>query len=122
MEEGKSEIEIAKALRLSFPTWKRIREEDPKAYSAWAAGRAEEEVHLVEKLKEAVTDKSINAIPCMFLLKTRHGYRENSPIDQKDQQGAQININLPASLSIDQYSKLIHTKPSKRLGNGGGSD
>jgi hypothetical protein len=47
----------------------------------------------------------------MFLLKTRHYYREMGPVDGADDGRVNISINLPASLDPDTYEKLIEITP-----------
>jgi hypothetical protein len=41
----------------------------------------------------------------MFLLKARHGYREGDQSEMGNK--VSVTFNLPASLSLDQFHKVI---------------
>lgn len=101
---GVRESEIARALGMSMPTWRRIREEDPKAAEAYQEAKAVELDSLVGKLYEKAMDGDSAA--AMFLLKSRHGYRDHGPADGDDSR-VNINLTLPTSLDPDKYQRLI---------------
>ena len=50
----------------------------------------------------------------MFLLKSRHGYRDRGDTDTGSQPGVQVTISLPASLDPAAYAKLIEAVPVDR--------
>lgn len=101
---GVSEVDICKSLGISFPTWKRLKEDDPAALEALDEARREEESQLVGVLYEAATnDKNLTA--CMFLLKARHGYREGA--DRIDATQVNVKITLPGAKDPVQYLKEI---------------
>jgi hypothetical protein len=105
---GVQETVLAKALGLDYRTWQRIRAEDPQAKAAYEEARALER----DKLVGALYEKALkgDGPAAMFLLKTRHAYREQGPADG-EQQGAQVNINLPASMTPEQWEKLVNVTP-----------
>lgn len=102
---GVKETEIAKALGMSFQTWKKIREENPEAKQAWEEAKAVECDALVGKLYDKAMDGDSSA--AMFLLKARHGYRDHGATDASDASRVNLVFNLPAPLSPDQYGKLV---------------
>jgi len=123
---GVQETVIAAALGMDAKTWKRIREEDPEAKAAWEEARAAEQDALVGSLfRQAIGapaehDEDGNVIRAelspfapagMFLLKARHGYRDNGPGDAGEAR-AVVHINLPAPLNPEQFARLIETTPA----------
>lgn len=101
---GVSEVDITKALGISFPTWKRIKEEDEQALEALEEARREEESELVGVLYEAATkDKNLTA--AMFLLKARHGYKEGA--EQVNANQVNVKITLPGSMEPHEYLKEV---------------
>ncbi|TXM65875.1 hypothetical protein FV226_24320 [Methylobacterium sp. WL12] len=116
------EIDLARALGVSFKTWRRIREEDPAANEAWVEARAVEEGELVgllmreargvpaefdENGKQVRAERPPYPAAAMFLLKTRHAYRDNGPADGAADTGPRIVINLPGPMSRDEWSKSL---------------
>ena len=101
---GVSEVDITKALGISFPTWKRLKEEDEQALEALEEARREEESELVGVLYEAaVKDKNLTA--AMFLLKARHGYKEGA--DKIDATQVNVKITLPGAKDPVQYLEEV---------------
>ncbi len=48
----------------------------------------------------------------MFLLKARHSYRDQGPTDGSgDGARVAVQINIPAPLSSEAYSKLVKISP-----------
>lgn len=95
--------QIAKGLRIDFGTLRRLRDEDQElaqmVEETLEAERAELHGVLYE---QAVNGRNI--IAAMFLLKTRHGYRENTPVD------VAVNGNvimLPAPATPEDYAKMF---------------
>src|SRR5690349_19055070 len=93
---GVREVEVARALGMSWHVWKRIREEDPEANKAWAEAKAIEADTLVSAMfnmavgAPAEYDADGNVIraetkpdpwAAAFLLKARHGYRDTGAAD-----------------------------------------
>lgn len=123
---GVQETVLAKALGLDVKTWRKIRTEDPDAKAAWEEARATEEDRLVGELfaqavgRPAQYDAEGNVIQAeqkpnpsaaMFLLKTRHGYREQGPADGDDSPRVNLTFNLPAPLEPEQWQKLVQAHP-----------
>jgi len=107
---GVSEVDICKSLGISFPTWKRLKQEDEKALEALEESRCEEESQLVGVLYEAaVKDKNITA--AMFLLKARHGYREGDQSKVANQVNVQITV--PGAMNEKEYQKLMQVQHEK---------
>ncbi|MCC5906997.1 MAG: hypothetical protein JJU13_12355 [Balneolaceae bacterium] len=101
---GVSEVDITKALGISFPTWKRLKSEDEQALEALEEARREEESELVGVLYEAATkDKNLTA--AMFLLKARHGYKEGA--EQVNANQVNVKITLPGAMNENEYQKLV---------------
>ncbi|MEX0906250.1 MAG: hypothetical protein WD604_14540 [Balneolaceae bacterium] len=103
-KRGVSEVDIASALGMSYKTWKRIKDENPEAAQAIREARMKEESELVGVLYEAATtDKNLTA--AMFLLKTRHGYKEGA--EQLNANQVNVQITLPGAKSEAEYKKLV---------------
>ena len=75
---------IARSLGINPVTFRQLRKRDPKVHEAYEVGRAIEEDQLFKKLKDAAEGGSIAS--AMFLLKTRHGYRETGPREGEEVQ------------------------------------
>ncbi len=128
---GVKETLLAKALGMSFETWKRIRTDDPEAKAAWQEAKAIEHDRLASELlrqaygSPAEYDEGGNVIrdevkpdkTCLlFALKSRHGYRDFGPDEAgAADAGSRVNIvlNLPAALSREDYGKLIELRPNE---------
>jgi len=109
-ERGVNETDICKALDISFPTWKRLKEEDEQAMQALQEARRKEEAELVGVLYEAATvDKNLTA--AMFLLKARHGYKEGA--DQRQAQQLNVKISVPGAMNEDEYENLIEVQQNE---------
>lgn len=101
---GVNEVDIVKALGISYPAWLRIKDEDEKARQALDEARRKEEAELVGVLYEAaVNEKNLTA--AMFLLKARHGYKEGSERVQANQ--VNVKITLPGAKDPVQYLKEV---------------
>lgn len=112
--KGCSEISIAKGLGVSGPTWQRWRDEYPELLEAWQKGRAIEHDKLFNVLFRAAT-KDKNIIAAMFLLKARHGYRENA--DFTVQNKVSVTFEVPGALNPDVYEAEVIKKaiPKSKL-------
>ncbi len=112
---GAKETEIAAELGLNWRTFRRIKNEDEAAADALAEGRAREHDELVGLLLGKA--RQGDAPSAMFLLKARHGYREQGPADGAGE-GARVQINLPTSTSPDQWERMVNVTPGKVEGSG----
>ena len=111
---GVNEVGIAQALGVDFRTWQRIRDEDPETKAVYQEARKAEEGKLVGVLFDKAVNKQ-DSVAAIFLLKARHGYRDQGPSDAGDTTRPTININIPAPLAPDQYARLIEVAPSAAL-------
>ena len=119
---GVREIDVAKALGMSYRTWKKLRDADPEAKAAWLEAKSIEHDTLYGHAYEIATDPKHPARPTMlmFLLKARHDYRDHGPTDGAEA-GVNINLTLPPALDPKQYEKLLEAgrlNTSKALENG----
>lgn len=110
--QGNSEKTIAKALGISHDTWPKWKDTKyPELGEALQRGRAIEHDQLVGALFDtAINGKGAQAVTAaIFLLKARHGYRENEPLDQG---GPQVNITfeLPGSVDPKTYEAQVLKK------------
>ncbi len=105
-QRGCREVDICRACGVSFPTWQRIKGEDAKAVDALEEGRGIEHEALVGALYEQAMMG--NVIAAMFLLKTRHGYREGFTVEHNS--NVKITFELPGALSPGQYGQVIEGK------------
>ena len=119
---GISEISIAKALGVSRHIWEGWRDNFPLIQAAWEEGRGIEHDKLFNVLFEAAT-KSGNLVAAMFLLKTRHGYRENQDITIQNK--VAVTFEVPGALPANVYEaevlkRVIPKTKMKELINGNG--
>lgn len=102
---------VAAGLVTSADTLRRWMTEDPELQEAFDRGREVERHALHNLLFKQATEKG-NVAAAMFLLKSRHGYREG---DQGDF-GNRVNItfNLPAALPLADYQVIEHAGGNDR--------
>ena len=112
--DGHGQYGICKAIPITFPTWQRWLKDYPEVKEAWRRGLATEEHFLVSKLREQAEKQ---AVPCIFLLKAKHGYQEGQA-PQTDQR-VQIAVTLPAALPADQYKPGITVNTTAIEGGNG---
>jgi hypothetical protein len=94
--------EIAQSIGMSPTTFIERKKESPALQAALDAGRAIEHQQLHNALHTAAMNGNI--VAAIFLLKTRHGYREQ---DSARDVASQVVINLPGALPLDQFTKTI---------------
>jgi hypothetical protein len=98
--EGKSLIGISKAFGISPDTLRRWFDDNEMLRVAVDWGRDAERYALHEMLRDQALNKG-NAVASMFLLKSRHGYREG---DQSQENGrVNITFNMPAAMTPEQF-------------------
>ncbi|MDA3896065.1 MAG: hypothetical protein PF482_07960 [Desulfobacteraceae bacterium] len=116
---GHKQISIAKALGVSYDTYLRWKEDHAEIQEALDQGLAAEHDLLVGSLLEsAIKQKNVTA--AIFLLKARHGYRENKEIHANRPQ-ITINFELPGAVTPNVYEaeilkKSIPKKDLKKIG------
>lgn len=108
VRQGKSEVSIARALRINYRTWARVKAEDERIASALAETRKFEEDELVGLLMDKARAGDTTSI--IFALKGRHGYRDNG-MAKDGIEKVNVNIVLPAAQpSLSDYMKVIGAK------------
>jgi hypothetical protein len=113
---GFSKRGIAAHFSVSLHILQRWLDEDEELQESFNVGRDQERFALHNALyRRAMTGDGPSA---MFLLKSRHGYREGDQADQANR--VQITFNLPGALKAEDYGngKVIDGNDSaKRLPN-----
>lgn len=94
--------EIAQSLGMAASTFIERKKENPALQAALDAGRAVEHEQLHNALHTAAM--AGNIVAAIFLLKARHGYREQ---DSGRDAPSQVVINLPGAMPLDQFAKTI---------------
>lgn len=97
--------EIARALGTTFKTLKRILDDDPELTDAVDAAREAEEAELRDCLMRNA--KAGSDVAALFLLKSRHGYR-----DRDEGKGVQVGegggvLLVPAEVPLDEWSAAV---------------
>jgi len=100
---GHTEKDIARALGMSAHTFSRLKGENPAVADALDEGRSIEHLALYGVLFEKAMAGDIVAL--LFLLKTRHGYRELA--DVTPQNTVSITFKLPGALDPATYAKVV---------------
>ena len=112
---GASKGTVAKRLRMSPSSFRKVLERDKRAAEAWEAGEAQLESDLVGSLYEQAMDaKNKNCTAAIFLLKTIRNFIDN-PQPQSTENRVSIEFRLPGALTEDQYKKLVDITPKKAL-------
>ena len=104
--DGASIGGIATSFGVSAEVFKRWIEEQPSLKEAIDRGRERERHVLHSGLVEAA--KKGNIVAMMFLLKSRHGYREGDQGDTANR--VSITVSLPGALRLEQFT--IENDPS----------
>ncbi len=102
---------IARAFNTSQDTLRRWIEDDPALQEALELGREVERMEIDSVLKRAA--KKGNIVAAMFLLKTRHGYREGDQSETANK--VSINFTLPAALKPEQFTVIEHEARTENL-------
>ncbi len=102
--EGVREATIARALGVDVRTWRSMKRRDERVAAALQAGKLVEEERLFGSLFQAAMEG--HRPSAMFLLKTRHGYREQGAFEGREP-GVTVNIHLPGAVGPEQYGRLI---------------
>ena len=106
--DGFTQVGIAMLMGCNVECLKRWMDDDPALKEAFAFGRETERRTLHNVLYRSATEGTGKdaLISAMFLLKSRHGYKEGEPTDSQNSR-VQIEIKLPGALSGEQYEKVI---------------
>lgn len=98
---GCSTVTIAKALRMSKDAFVACRRRQPEVEEAYQRGLAVEHDALTSNLR-TMADKG-NVIANLFLLKTRHGYREGEPLEVNLTVNTGGVLVVPGKMTVEDY-------------------
>jgi hypothetical protein len=98
---GCSLTTIAKALRMNIDTLRLVRQRQPEVDEAYQRGLAVEHDALTRNLRILADDG--NVVANLFLLKTRHGYREGEPLEVNVSVNTGGVLVVPADMTVEQY-------------------
>ena len=93
---------IAAAMAISVDTFRKWLDEYPELNDAFDQGRERERAALHGKLYDAAMEG--NTVAAMFLLKSRHGYREGDQGEQANR--VSINFTLPGALPAEKFIEV----------------
>ena len=96
----------AEKIGISQTTLLRWFRDYPDANTSWKRGLESEEHFILSELMKILKDKG-NPLPGIFLLKSRHGYREGD-MAAADSRVA-IQVVMPAALDVNDYKKITQT-------------
>lgn len=99
---GSSKRAVAKSLGVSLETLNEWMERHPRLRDAWYAGREEEHQRIYNRMMAAIDEGNVTAM--IWMMKTRHDYREHAPI--ADANAPRITINLPSPMTPEQFRAL----------------
>jgi hypothetical protein len=92
---------VAQHFGVSLPTLNRWMEEDGELQESFNAGREDERQALHNALYKRAIEKG-DVVASIFLLKSRHGYREGDQSDQSNK--VAIVFNLPGAATKEHYN------------------
>lgn len=108
--DGFSVVGIAAKLGVSDNLLRRWFDEYPALKEAFDLGREMERQALHNMLYRDAMEKG-NATAAMFLLKSRHGYREGADVEQPNR--VSITFNLPGAMTMDEFTKGVTIENGK---------
>lgn len=103
--QGRGIVAVAVMLGTSRETLRRWMADDPALVEAFERGKEHERHELHSIMMRDARDGEKPNINAMFLLKTRHGYREGDPGEQPNR--INITFNLPGALSREDFLKTV---------------
>ena len=106
--DGTPQKVMARRLGVAARTMKKWLEDDPRLQAAYDEGVEEEHQVLLASLRKHM---DASPTPAIFLLKTRHGYREGDQTGQANR--VELTFNLPGAASKEQWTqaRVIEAKP-----------
>lgn len=105
---GHNVVGIARAMNVSEGTLRRWMEESPSVADAFVQGKDAERHMLHSGLVKSA--KRGNIVAAMFLLKSRHGYREGDQSDAANK--VSITFALPGAVKPEDFFKVIEHEPA----------
>lgn len=110
--DGFSKIGVAAGLGVDIEVLRRWLDEAPELQDAFDRGRERERHALHNMLYRQAMEKG-NATAAMFLLKSRHGYREGDQVESANR--VSINFQLPAAMPLADFKVIEHGKSDDRV-------
>lgn len=106
--EGTPQKVMARRFGVAVRTLKTWMDEDERLQAAYDEGVEEEHQMLLESLRKHM---GASPTPAIFLLKTRHGYREGDQTGQANR--VEVTFNLPGAASKEQWAqaRVVESKP-----------
>ncbi|MEO1237748.1 MAG: hypothetical protein AAFX76_13250 [Planctomycetota bacterium] len=113
---GQSNVTIARSLGIHPETLNKLRddEDDDRVLLALDTGRGRLADELTDILLTHAREGSITA--AIYLSKARLGWRDQGAIPQTAN-ATQVNINIPAPMSKEDFDKLVNVKKVPTDGN-----
>lgn len=102
--DGFSIVGIAAKMGVDRVTFNKWLDAHPELQEAVDAGREQERHALHNMLYRDAMEKG-NATAAMFLLKSRHGYREGAEVEKINR--LSITFNLPGAMSMADFQKGV---------------
>lgn len=110
--DGFTQVGIAKHLATSPDTLRRWLDEVPELADAFARGR-EDERHALHNMLFRAAVEGGNTSAAMFLLKSKHGYREGDQSEQGNR--VSINFQLPAAMPLADFKVIENGTANNRV-------
>jgi transposase-like protein len=110
--DGFSIVGIAEKFGIERKTLDRWLDDFQELREAFDRGREKERHTLHNRLFRIAMesdDEKAASIAAMFLLKSRHGYREGDPGDQANR--VSITFSLPGALTLEQFAEVKNATP-----------
>ena len=101
---GATVVGIASEFRIAKETLARWLDEHPALREAFDIGRERERMELHGMLYRLATEEK-HAVAAMFLLKSRHAYREGDQSEQANR--VQITFQLPGAMTMEQFKATV---------------
>lgn len=98
--ESASKGAIARRLGMDHKTFRVLMEQNPDLKAAYDEGIEAEHHELVSALKRQMHN---SPVPAIFLLKTRHGYREGDQTELGNR--VSVTFNLPGAMPLDAFKR-----------------
>ena len=105
---GNADTTIAYTLGIRPDTLRSMRNRDERVDVALQTGKG----RLADEITDLILTKARggNIIAMIFFAKGRLGWRESGPIPQAATTAVQVNIQVPARMTDEEFTKLVEVK------------